>query len=292
MNLDCPIIILGAPRSGTTFLGDVLACHSSVRYFVEPNPVWRWGNEGYSDALKREYATPKVVDRIRRYFEDSVTADGKARILEKTPQNCLRASFVDAVFPNARYIHIIRNGYESALSIRANWLRKGKGLEGVRVGQRLREIRGTQYLKYGWQFAKRCVFAWRREPVVMWGPRIPGLEQMRKELSLLEVSAYQWKQCTEMARMAGRDLGVDRYQEYCLETLNRERIEEICDFLDLGMEARMMEFFDEQFSQSATAYRTKGATSAELREVAPIIDPTMEWLALTHPIYAREHGVG
>lgn len=278
-----PIIILGAPRSGTTFLGDVLARHSALRYFIEPSPVWRRGNERRSDALRPEHARPEVVARIRNYFETACREDAKPRILEKTPQNCLRVPFVDAVFPEAKYVHILRNGYEAALSIRDHWLNKGKGLEGVRIGQRLREIGGTQYFKYGWQFAKRCLFARGGNPVVMWGPLLPGIKGMRKELSLLEISAYQWKQCTEMACMAGRRLGPERYREMCLTDLDRDKVLEILAFLDLEAEPGVMAYFDDQYSKSATSYRRERSEGGELAEIEPIIQPTMEWLEARYP---------
>lgn len=278
-----PIIILGAPRSGTTFLGDLLARHSTLRYFIEPSPVWRRGNEGRSDVLKPGHARPEVVARIRQYFETVCQEEKKPRILEKTPQNCLRVPFVDAVFPDAQYVHILRNGYESALSIREHWLNKGKGLGGVRIGQRLREIGGTQYFKYGWQFAKRCLFSSGGKPVVMWGPLLPGLKGMRKELSLLEISAYQWKQCTELACMAGRQLGSARYREFCLEALDSERIREILGFLELDPEPDVMEYFEAEFSMSAASHRRETMSAHERTEIEPIIQPTMEWLANMHP---------
>ena len=286
MKTDCPIIVLGAPRSGTTFLGDVLARHSRLRYFIEPSPVWRRGNEWLSDALKPANARPEVVARIRRYFESACRKDGRQRILEKTPQNCLRIPFVDAVFPEAKYVHILRNGYESSLSIRDHWLNKGKGLEGVRIGQRLQEIGGTQYFKYGWQFAKRCLFSRGGNPVVMWGPLLPGLKDMRKELSLLEISAYQWKQCTEMACMAGRQLGPARYREVCLKELDRDKVLELLAFLNLEPESGVMDYFDEEFSQSATSHRREASERSELMEIEPIVQPTMEWLESQHPGFA------
>lgn len=283
MNTNKPIIVLGAPRSGTTFLGDLLARHSQLAYFIEPSPVWRRGNESRSDCLRVEHARPEVVARIRKYFESECARGGKPRILEKTPQNCLRVPFVDAVFPNAKYVHILRDGYESSLSIRDHWLNKGKGLEGVRIGQRLREIGGTQYFKYGWQFAKRCLFARGGQPVVMWGPILPGLKAMRKDLSLLEISALQWKQCTEMACMAGRRLGPERYREICLGSLNREKVLEVLAFLELEAEPAVMDYFDEQFSKSATSHRKKSSAASELAEIEPIVQPTMEWLEARHP---------
>lgn len=280
---DAPIIILGAPRSGTTFLGDVLAKHSSLRYFIEPSPVWRYGNESCSDALNATHASPVVVDRIRSYFATECQREGKSRILEKTPQNCLRVPFIDKIFPDARYVHIIRDGYESSLSIREHWLNKGKGLAGVRISQRLREIRGTQYLKYGWQFFKRCMFAKGNSPVVMWGPLIPGLAKMRKELSLLEVSAMQWKLCTEWACMAGRQIDSARYMEVCLSDLDRGRLMEILEFLDLTPEGDVLEFFDSNYSRSATRHRLEAAGDEDLASASRIIDPTMEWLRESHP---------
>jgi len=60
-------------------------------------------------------ARPKVVKNIRQAFEKYERTHGGV-VVEKTPSNVLRIPFINEVFPEARYIHIYRNGYDSVSS--------------------------------------------------------------------------------------------------------------------------------------------------------------------------------
>ena len=116
--LERPIIVIGAPRSGTTMLSNVLSLHSSLGYVDEPRLVWRWKNDAKSDMLRPEDARPEVVAYIHAAFAKQVHEQGRTRLLEKTPSNALRMGFVDRVFPDAIYLHILRDGRDSVLGIR------------------------------------------------------------------------------------------------------------------------------------------------------------------------------
>jgi len=55
-------------------------------------------------------ATPAKVRQLRAAYADLVRAQDKTRLLEKTPFMVLWIPLVNAVFPDARHIHIIRDG--------------------------------------------------------------------------------------------------------------------------------------------------------------------------------------
>ncbi|MBY6160045.1 sulfotransferase [Mameliella alba] len=137
------ISIIGLPRSGTTLLGRVLSSASDVEYFEEPNPMWRyrnWQRLGHEQFL-REHATPQVRQHIRNYL---VPARPRARhIVEKTPSNCLRVGFVEAVVPEARLIFITRNPEDVRRSMLRKW-RSGSDSNAARLGDEgpFRELRG------------------------------------------------------------------------------------------------------------------------------------------------------
>lgn len=42
--LTTPIVIVGAPRSGTTLLGLVLKAHPQLHLIEEPRILWKYGN--------------------------------------------------------------------------------------------------------------------------------------------------------------------------------------------------------------------------------------------------------
>ena len=93
---------MGAPRSGTTFLGDVLSRHPSLHYMIEPSPIWKRYVREPSDMVCLSEQRKNAVIKTRTAFKNSLKESGLERLLEKTPQNCLRFPFVHAVFPEAQ----------------------------------------------------------------------------------------------------------------------------------------------------------------------------------------------
>jgi hypothetical protein len=63
-------------------------------------------------------ATEPVRAHIRRKFNQMRIAQGKPRFCEKTPANEMRLPFVLEVFPDAKLIHVVRDGRQVAVSAR------------------------------------------------------------------------------------------------------------------------------------------------------------------------------
>ncbi|PQJ28055.1 sulfotransferase family protein [Rubritalea profundi] len=271
-----PIVILGAPRSGTSILGDILSKHPDVHYLVEPTPLWRKYAKFRGDFVASDY-TSKQVLKTRQVFEQSHLNSGKKTILEKTPQNCLRVPFVYDVFPNAKYIHIVRDGYESSLSIMKHWQAYTTGFTGVRIGQRLKELSLSQIPKYGIQFIKRLMPS-RGKPRVYWGPVLPGMSKMLDAFSIAEISAIQWKICVEQACHFGRKLPKGQYMEVRLEDLTSAKLKEIIEFTELPASDEVHEAFLQKFNSKQTSYRKSGANKKVLASMEPWLSPTMSWL--------------
>jgi hypothetical protein len=139
---DRPVIILGAPRSGTTLLFETLSLSDDV---------WTIGGEshgmfesinrfnplmGYCDsnAIAAEDATPSIVRQIRvsflkhlrdaggrEYSRVGNTLSSPPRLLEKTPKNALRISLLNRIFPDALFIYLYRNPRENVSSMMDAW---------------------------------------------------------------------------------------------------------------------------------------------------------------------------
>ena len=88
------VIILGAPRSGTTILSNLLGQHRDVELAIEPRMTWRYGNDRRSDMLDPKHATPEIIAHIRNTFADLMRKNNKTRLIEKTPSNSIRPEFV------------------------------------------------------------------------------------------------------------------------------------------------------------------------------------------------------
>lgn len=139
---DRPVIVVSAPRSGSTLLFETLARSASL---------WTIGDESHgiferikalnpshgirnSNRLLAEDAEERIVQHLRRVFLERLqdhaglrygdAADAgarKPRLLEKTPKNALRIPFLDRVFPDARYIWLYRDPRENLSSMLEAW---------------------------------------------------------------------------------------------------------------------------------------------------------------------------
>ncbi|MDQ3991058.1 MAG: sulfotransferase [Actinomycetota bacterium] len=116
--------IVGCGRSGTTLLGMLVGAHSRVDYLLEPYHRWavvdpdtdtphlyfrtstRW-------ILTSADVTARTRDRYRRVFP----ARPGRLLVEKNPNNTVRIGYLRALAPEARYVHIARDGASVARSI-------------------------------------------------------------------------------------------------------------------------------------------------------------------------------
>ncbi|MCB0685490.1 MAG: sulfotransferase [Saprospiraceae bacterium] len=145
-----PIFILGMPRSGTTLLEVMLNKHSQIAVCPEiftGRMIWRLQSE---KQIKNEITSKILLShylRLSRYFDDAITKSicnqalkkftypintsnwygdlimdylrqEKGQIfVEKTPENALFISTLSQAFPESRFIVILRNPFDVALSI-------------------------------------------------------------------------------------------------------------------------------------------------------------------------------
>jgi len=275
-----PILVIGSPRSGTTLLAEVLQHHPDLAYVEEPRLTWRLGNDRKSDMLRPSDARPPVRAGIRKAFAEMVRAAGRTRLLEKTPSNSLRLGFVDRIFPDARYVHIIRNGLDSVLSIRRYWLDHAGGLRTTKLSQRAKEINWRQAPHYAAELARRIAPA-SLAPVLgyrVWGPRLPGMNGLLRDLDLLEVCCLQWRMCVEAAAHAGRQLPASRYLEIRLEDMSPGHLQKIMSFCELPDDSTVMAEFNQRFDPKLAGARKAEADPAQLDQIMQWIEPTMRWL--------------
>jgi hypothetical protein len=274
------VVVVGAPRSGTSLMGLLLSQHPQLAYVNEPRLVWRFGNDAKSDMLRREDARPEVRRHIRRTFARRVREEGRARLLEKTPATSLRLGFVDAVFPDCRFVHVIRDGRESVLGIRDFWANRSGGMHGLVLRKRLREVRLRQLPRYAKEFARRLVpssLSSFMGPNV-WGPRIPGVDALVRELDLLEVCCLQWRMCVELACQYGRSMPPDRYMEVRLEEISEPVMSRVLEFCELPEHPPLVDELRRRFKPEKPGGRTASATPEELEVIRTWTEPTLRWL--------------
>ncbi len=69
-------------------------------------------------SMPRELAS--VIDTAIRYFAEK---EGKHRWAEKTPMHALHIAALGRMFPSARFVHVMRDGRDSAASFHRRWRR-------------------------------------------------------------------------------------------------------------------------------------------------------------------------
>jgi hypothetical protein len=127
-----PIFISGCNRGGTTIVSQILAAHPEVRnvgrgMFNEGQYIWRrrfhdytrhrWAVWPWSITMRRTAAdaTPEVIEYLQEGFEAAMPSPG--RMLEKSPSNAVRIPLIDRVYPECRFLHVLRDGRDTTASL-------------------------------------------------------------------------------------------------------------------------------------------------------------------------------
>ena len=125
-NLDRPIFVVGAPRSGTTFLGNCLASLPEITYHYEPvltKAAGRYVHEGRWDWKRAS----RFYRRVYRFLM-RLRLDADLRFAEKTPSNSHLVAFLPDAFPDSQFLHIVRDGRDAALSLsKKPWMQRTSG---------------------------------------------------------------------------------------------------------------------------------------------------------------------
>lgn len=154
-------IVVGAPRSGTTLLRLMLDANPDLAIppetgFLRLGGTFRGGGSALREAFARAItsypaAAPcwpdfeisedafraalaelhpfTVTDGYRTFYRLYAARFGKPRWGDKTPLYCMELANIRRVLPEARFIHIIRDGRDSSLSLRQMWFSPGYRIE-------------------------------------------------------------------------------------------------------------------------------------------------------------------
>ncbi|MBL1217751.1 MAG: hypothetical protein D8M59_09670 [Planctomycetes bacterium] len=274
-----PIILIANARSGTTMTARCFAClDDQIVTWSELRMIWMTGDlRATHDRRTADMATPRIVRRIRRRFHAYQHAHGNRRIMEKTPSNCLRVPFVNAVFPESLFIHMVRDGRDVVSSTLPFWNRQ----------RGMRRVRRRLYLTPFWQWplfipwfardwmAPRFGLAPR---IARWGLVYPGMEQDRQRLTLEELIAWQWVMAVETALKDFESIEPDRIVFWRYEDVADDPIAQYQTLLDragIRMTNRLTTHLErEVHADSVGAWRER-LTPDIISRIMPIMRPTL-----------------
>jgi hypothetical protein len=214
-----PILLVGCPRSGTSILLRALLQSSELRSIQsEGHILWdayhHPRDRGWdSDTLGEE----DVLAREREYIYCAIRLFVRGRrFVDKTPENCLRLSYLDALFPDATFVFLRRRAADNVNSLIEGWRARPRF-----VTYRLPEpLEGLGPLSGDiWSFVL-----------------IPGWRELRSA-PLEDICARQYVVCNEAALAAREQLAPDRWLDLTYEDLAASPVEELRGLFErLGLE--------------------------------------------------------
>ncbi len=150
-------VVVGSPRSGTTLLRLILDSHP--RLAIPPETWFLPAAQkltGSGDALREEFFQMVVsypasapawndfqisaddfharlrqiepfsaADGFRLFYRMYAERFGKPRWGDKTPLYCRHLPYLQELLPEARFVHIVRDGRDAAVSLRERWFSPG-----------------------------------------------------------------------------------------------------------------------------------------------------------------------
>lgn len=195
------VIIIGAARSGTKMLRDVLVQLPGFGTWPcdEINAIWRYGNSKRpDDEFEPELATRLVRVSIRRAFDRLAQRRALTHVVEKTCANSLRVAFVNRIFPQARFIYIIRDGRDVVVSARRRWQARPNWRY---LARKARFVPAGDLPYYALRYLRNQLFRLtsRERRLAFWGPRFAGMDEALRRCTLAEVCALQWQRSVDRA---------------------------------------------------------------------------------------------
>jgi hypothetical protein len=144
-----PIFIVGAPCSGTNIFYRTFAKHPDLAWIsnitkkvpsslwltriimlfrndhrpTEANNVWQKFAGKDDESLGREDVSAAARKYLKSVLHNNLRIFNKPRFVNKCPGNSVRMEFLKEIFPDAMFIHILRDGRAAAYSIMRSRLR-------------------------------------------------------------------------------------------------------------------------------------------------------------------------
>jgi hypothetical protein len=218
---------------------DLISRHSAVdKVPYDINYIWRLGNENLPhDELPPPLLTKQIRRQIVRYFGGYCL--GAPFLIEKTVSNCLRIPYVNAVFPNAKFIHLVRNGLDVVESAYRQWTAPPNWRYIRKKAMTFPLMQAPGYaLSYAMDILQR-VLTKSNKGISAWGPRYRGIEEDIASKELLEVCAIQWARCVKKAMQDLDNLSdykvlTVRYEDFGCDP--RQHLKSIARFVGLNPE--------------------------------------------------------
>lgn len=293
------VFIVGSPRSGTTLLGDILNKHAKISQWYEPYFVWdRYFRRFPHDERAAEDATLKVCKQVYTDFLRYKHKTGSHIIADKSPRNSLKIPFIKKIFPQARFIHILRDGRDVTLSIYKEWCRRKSIVNDPHKTNKfnyknalivvnkwlqrqpfvLDKIRALWFETHGHFLNKqRHLNRLRWHGDVGWGPRFKGWERSYYEKSTLQFNALQWVKCVEAINKSWPEIPAKQKIKIRYEDLiagEKRIVTDILSFLNLHAQDSFWESIPKLKFDNFNKWKFE-FTKDQIHQIRPVLTPML-----------------
>lgn len=274
-----PVFVIGCSRSGTTVTFETLAAAPqflSIGYEIPQfwNSLWGPHHNGWdSEVAGTQDAQPAHRDAALAYFYARL---GAGQVLDKTCINVMRVPYLHALFPNARFVFIQRDGRDNISSMMDGW-RKDRHFT-------LKQFLGALPAKVGIENGEFDDWAFFLPP---------GWRDLNTE-PLAEVCAYQWMTANRMALEAKETIPPEQWVHMRYEDIFDHPVEMFRDAFsrlgipfDAAMEERCATLNRRPTSIVAGPPEKekwrKSRNAADIERIMPMIHPIMAKLGYLTP---------
>jgi len=239
------------------------------------NFIWRHGNSlRNDDEFSINEANDFVIKYIRSAFNDLSLKYGFKHIVEKTENNSLRINFVNKIFPEAKFIFVVRDGRDAIASMLN---RRHQPMDPVFLLKKVRYIPISDIpiiaIRYFKNMFRRYFF--NKRVVYQLGPVFKGMEKLLHNHSEAEIVAIQWAKCIEKAYKDIKNIESGRVHIIKYEGLVKNPESEVIDlikFLKIDLSKEDFKFI---FNKILIGDIGKETSSPEMKTVKGISDKSV-----------------
>jgi len=111
-SLDRPIFIIGCPRSGTTMFVNTFKKHLDLADWSEAGQIiqLKYYDPNADHLMEEKDGNFFDSARIMIFLKVFILLKGRPRFVNKNPRNSLRIKYLKAFYPDALFVHLVRDG--------------------------------------------------------------------------------------------------------------------------------------------------------------------------------------